>query len=173
MTVFIDYYVVDKEVLTIAIREENGTFKSFGQSQFADVIQFLMGTEPVVSWKRSIMNITKALQDYKMYMDDSELRKRWIDLHRVISLETEQTTSLKNVAKSTLGLGPQSDIPRLKQDIDPIYRSDVIPQMENKLDVLQQIYDYLILHGQLSFVKNSETIWAEIDVNENPLHSDV
>jgi hypothetical protein len=45
--------------------------------------------------------------------------------------------------------------------------------MTERLTVLQQIFDYLIQHGQLSYEKHNETNWVELTIDENPIYSGI
>lgn len=169
MTIFLDYYMPDSVtgVTNVGIRQESGTFKPYKVSEFPKVVEELIGRELIVTYGKPLYNLSKALTGYELYLEDFEVRKRWYDLASEIRKITGKQIALSKVAKSVLGIGPESKILRLKESFDPIERTDIEPKMEDKLSVLQQVFDYAVLHNQLSFLQRQETTWLDIEINES------
>lgn len=173
MTIFLDYYLEDGTIQTISTMDDRNMVKTFSGRNLNDVITELPGIELIVTFERSARHIYKMLEEVKHYLDDYEIRKRWYDLHTQIRKETDKTVALSKIAKSTLGLGPQSKINRLDKQIGPREQVNIEIQITERLAALKQVFDYLIQNGQLSYEKHDETIWVELDVDENPIHSGI
>ncbi len=171
MTIFLDYYIEDKKINMIATMDEMNNIRVFTERAIDKIINELMGIELVVVYERPVINIYKVLEGMEHYLDDSDLRKRYLDLHTLIRKETGKTVALSKVAQSTLGLGPQSKLNRLEPGVGPRTQVEIELRMNERLRVLKQVFDYAIQHDQLSFEKHNETIWVELTINENPIHS--
>lgn len=166
MTVFIDYYMAEGKLQNIGVREESGLFHGFYRGQFDRVIAYMIGTEPIVVFKKSPTNITKELTGLEHYLEDQNIRARWTDLWALIKKESGIQSSLTAVAKGTLGVDVKT--PKLEPNVDPTTRFDILPVMESRLAILQQIYNYAVQYDQLAFVKEQEIIFVELTINENP-----
>jgi hypothetical protein len=171
MTTFLDYHIEDTEITMIATMDDSKNIRLYTKREIEKVVNALMGIELVVVYERPIIHIYKTLEGLEHYLDDSDLRKRYYDLHTAIRKETGRTIALSKVAKSTLGLGPQSKLNRLEPGIGPRTQAEIELQMNERLEVLKQVFDYAIQNDQLSFEKHDETIWVELTINENPIHS--
>lgn len=168
MAVFIDYYRPQDTIVTLAVRENNGIFHAIQEYEIERTVAYLMGTENIVVYHKAKKPIMDALEGYEHYLEDQNINERWTDLYYIIKNASEEAVALSKVAKSTLGLGPQSNILRLKEEFSEQDKEDLEPKMEQRLSVLQQVYDYARMYGQVSFEKNEESIWVEVDIDESP-----
>lgn len=173
MTIFLDYYLEDGTIQTVSTMDDRNMIRTFSGRNIDNIINELPGTELIVTFERSARHVYKVMEGVEHYLDDYDIRKRWYNLHTAIRKETGKTVALSKIAKSTLGLGPHSKINRLDKQIGPREQIDIEIQITERLAALKQVFDYLIQNGQLSFEKHDETIWVELDVDENPIHSGI
>ena len=173
MTIFLDYHIEENKITTIATMDDSKITKMFSSRGISNVVNELARIELVVVYERAIVHLYTALEDVKHYLDDNMLRKRWLDLHTVIRKETGKTVALSKIAKSTLGLGAYNKITRFTRKVGPRDQIDIEQQLTERLEILKQVFDYAILHDQLSFEKHDETIWVEFEIDENPIHSGI
>lgn len=173
MTVFLDYHLEGKRIITLSILDESNNIKTYTEAALPKVTEEIAGIELVVVFERPIINLYKAMEGYEHYLDDNELRKRWLDLHTIVRKKTGKTIALSKIAKSTLGLGPQSKINRLDKQVGPRDPVEIETKMTERLEILKKVFDYVIQFDQLSFEKHDETIWVELTIDENPVHGSI
>lgn len=168
MPVFIDYYREAGELHIAGVRDSRGRFTTIRRNEIDRIIAYMIGRELIVTYERPKAPIMKLLVGYEHYIEDENISERWTDLYNILLKETGDKVALSSVARGTLGLGPQSDIVRLKSELTVEDRLDIEPKMEQRLGVLSMLYDYATLHGQLAYEKKGETRWADVNINENP-----
>lgn len=171
MTIFLDYHLADGKIQVVSTMDEMKKIRTYSGRATENIIEELPGTELIVTFERPVRHIYNTMGGASFYLDDYDVRKRWYDIHTAIRKLTGKTVALSKIARSTLGLGPQSKINRLDKQIGPRTPVEIETQITERLIVLKQIFDYAIQHDQLSFEKHDETIWVELTIDENPVHS--
>lgn len=166
MTIFLDYYRYNNQIIDLGVREENGLYHNFHRGQLDRVVAYLMGQGPIVVFKKPKYILMKELVGLEHYLEDQRISERWTDLWLLIKNDTGVQTSLTAVVEGSLG--EEETIPRFETAIDPRERPDAPQVLEKRLALLHKIYNYAIQYDQLSLIKDARTITAEIYINENP-----
>jgi len=171
MAIYLDYYIRTKQegILSIGIMDSDENFREYRKEEISDAINDLAGIATIITFKRSIYNIVRAAKKEGIahLIDDYDMRDRWEDIYTIIRKQTDgETPSFSRVARSTLGTGPQSKIIRLQEMITVEDDIGITEQIREKTKILKQLHEYAIQHGQLSFTKRNETIWAEVNIRE-------
>ena len=173
MVIYLDYYMENKEdgITNIAVREDSLTH-FYRRTSVEKILQFMGGRELIVVFEKPYGRLKDALQGYDHYLEDYNVRKRWVDLFVEVRNSSGYAVTLGKIAKSTLGEDEFQGITRLEPEIEGQHRNDVGDQMRERLSALQRVFEYAIRFHQVSFERGDQTLWAELNINENIIDED-
>jgi len=168
VSIFLDYYKIEKEVALVSILDESENFHDFTEPDFTGMAEFLYEPGFVV-----VFGITRAplekLIENDPRKEDFALRYRWLDVQAEIRKKTGQRPTLRNLLAGTSGEieGRYADIERSEY---ADWSSDaVLNRVEaahDRLRALKECYDVALSMGEISYYFRDQQFLIDIEWTE-------